>query len=59
MSSNICNAFSDVSRTESAALLSLLLTPLLLLLLCGLTEEQASGVGLPSPQTPATALWRR
>ena len=41
MYSNICNAFeSDVSRT--AALFSLL-TPLLL---CGISEEQASGVGL-------------
>ena len=47
MSPIICNAFaSDVSRTESAAFFSLL-TPLLrLLLLCGVGEEQASGVGL-------------
>ena len=47
-SSNLCNAFAnDDSRIESASLFSLLLTPpLLLLLLCGNADEQASGVGL-------------
>lgn len=38
---------SDVLSAESAGPFSLLLTPLLLLLLfCGIGEEQASGVGL-------------